>query len=58
MGSVIGPLAAGVVSDLLTPRLGEEALRYSLLVMTVMILAGGTLFWRAGHHYREAIART
>jgi MFS family permease len=56
MGSVIGPLVAGAVSEQLTPRLGDEALRYSLLLMTVMILAGGTLFWRAGHHYRIAVS--
>jgi hypothetical protein len=56
MGSVVGPMVAGAVSELLTARFGDEALRYSLLIMTSMIVVGGSLFWRAGHHYRQAVS--
>ncbi len=56
IGSALGPVAAGIVSDLLTARLGEEALRYSLLSMSVLALAGGALFWRAAVRYPVDLA--
>ena len=51
LGSACGPLAAGFVSDALTARFADEALRYSLLAMSVLALAGGLIFWRAATHY-------
>ena len=40
IGSGLGPLAVGVLSDLLTPRFGNEALRWALAAsMTVFLLA-------------------
>lgn len=57
LGSTVGPLLAGIVSDILTPRYGLEGLRYSLLVMGVLIPTGGILFWRAGAHYAADMAR-
>ena len=51
IGSTLGPLMAGLVSDLLTARFAIEALRLSLLSMSVLVLAGGMLFWRASVHY-------
>jgi hypothetical protein len=47
----MGPLIAGAVSDLFTARLGEEALRYSLLAMSGLTALGGLIFWRAASHY-------
>ena len=35
VGLCIGPLLVGVVSDAMSARFGEEALRYSLLIPTV-----------------------
>jgi MFS family permease len=51
LGSAMGPLIAGAVSDLFTARLGEEALRYSLLAMSGLTALGGLIFWRAASHY-------
>lgn len=53
LGSTVGPLLAGMVSDVLTPRYGIEGLRYSLFVMGILIPAGGFMFWRAGARYAE-----
>jgi len=51
IGSALGPVAAGIVSDLLTARFDAEAMRYSLLLMSVLTALGGALFWRASAHY-------
>ena len=53
IGMGLGPLAAGAVSDGLRPLLGEESLRYSLVV-----LAPG-YFWSAWHLWRgsQTVAR-
>lgn len=51
MGSMFGPLIAGLVSDGLTAQLGEEALRYSLLSMSALVFLGGWLLWRGSSHY-------
>jgi len=54
----LGPLAVGVASDVLRPTLGDDALRYALLVIAV----GGAV-WTATHFYlasrtvRDDIAR-
>ena len=42
----IGPQAVGIASDLLSPRMGDDALRYALLV-----IASGGAFWTASHFY-------
>ncbi|MCP5432462.1 MAG: MFS transporter [Alphaproteobacteria bacterium] len=57
IGLGLGPLFAGIVSDLLTPTLGKEALRYSLLIFSSANLLGGALFFLGAHHYREEINR-
>jgi len=48
IGMGLGPLAAGALSDALRPRVGEESLRYALL-----ILAPGFL-WAAWHAWRAS----
>lgn len=55
MGSLLGPPAAGLVSDLLTIRFGAEALRYSLLMMSLLVVIGGIIFWRAASYYEAEI---
>src|SRR5690606_14578894 len=44
VGSAMGPVIAGLVSDALGVRFGTDALRVSLLVMTSLILIGGWVF--------------
>lgn len=56
IGSALGPVLGGVVSDLLTERFGAEALRFSLMSMSVLTIAGGFLFWRAALHYPRDLA--
>lgn len=57
MGSALGPLIAGGVSDLLTARFANEALRYSLLTMSIMCVVGAAIFWRAASHYPRDLAQ-
>lgn len=57
IGSTLGPLLAGVVSDLLTARFAAEALRLSLLLISTLSIAGGALFWRASVHYPHDLQR-
>lgn len=47
-GLAVGPLIAGYISDLLTPTLGVEAIRYALLTGVVATLMAGTLCFAAG----------
>jgi MFS transporter, Spinster family, sphingosine-1-phosphate transporter len=47
IGTGLGPLAAGALSDLLRPVLGEESLRYALLSLTPGYLWGAYHMWRA-----------
>jgi hypothetical protein len=56
IGSVIGPSLGGLVSDLLAARMGGESLRTSLLLMSILTVAGGLLFWRASVHYPRDLA--
>ena len=51
IGSVFGPMLGGAVSDMLTARFGEESLRVSLLMMSVLVVLGGAFMWRASSHY-------
>jgi MFS family permease len=46
VGMGLGPLAAGALSDALRPLLGEESLRYSLLVLCPGYLWGAWHLWR------------
>ena len=48
IGLALGPLLTGVLSDLLVPGFGEESMRYSLLLVTSVVLP-----W-AGWHYVRA----
>jgi MFS family permease len=49
-GHVLGPLGVGVVSDVLAPRLGPDALRYAL---TTTVLLGA---WAAVHYAWAGLA--
>ena len=58
MGTALGPVIAGFVSEALTVRFENEALRYSLLTMSVLIAVGGLIFWRASAHYARDLAKS
>lgn len=47
IGMGLGPVAAGVLSDVFRPLVGEESLRYALLALCPGYLWGGWHLWRA-----------
>jgi MFS family permease len=47
IGTGLGPLAAGALSDLLQPLLGQESLRYALLALCPGYFWGGWHLWQA-----------
>jgi len=47
IGLAFGPLITGMLSDYLEPRFAEESMRYSLLIVTSVILP-----WAVWHFYR------
>lgn len=48
IGSGLGPLLVGIVSDLLAVRLGENSLRYAMLGMSPVAIWSAWHFWRVG----------
>jgi len=46
IGLAIGPQVTGILSDLLAPQFGDESIRYSLLLVTILILP-----WAAVHYF-------
>jgi hypothetical protein len=57
MGAGCGPVFVGVLSDVLSARMGGESLRYAMLVSSVTLLCGALAFWRGAAHYTADIAR-
>ena len=50
-----GPLAVGIVSDVLNPAFGKESLRYALVFAALLNLWAGVHYFLAGSAYpREA----
>lgn len=49
IGYGLGPLSAGVLSDLLVPHFGEESLRYALLILSPGYVLPAYFYWRAGN---------
>lgn len=47
IGSGLGPIAVGALSDALRPVFGADSLRYALLIMCPWYLWGGWHLWRA-----------
>jgi sugar phosphate permease len=48
IGMGVGPQLVGLASDLLSPRVGSDSLRYALLAMSFVALATGYYFWKVG----------
>lgn len=53
IGLGFGPLVIGLLSDLLSPYYGAEALRYSFLFTILTSLLSIFLFYKAAQHYRS-----
>jgi hypothetical protein len=50
--ALLGPVAVGVISDLLAPTLGIESLRYALITTTVIPFWAAVHFWLAARSSR------
>ncbi|WP_129792380.1 MFS transporter [Sphingosinicella sp. CPCC 101087] len=49
LGQAVGPLFVGVLTDLLEPRFGDLAIRYSMLIIVFTAVAAAAMFWIAGN---------
>lgn len=58
IGYACGPWTTGTISDLLRPEFGEESMRYSLLIVTLVIMPWAVWHYlRAGHFIDADLAR-
>ena len=57
IGFGLGPLAAGVLSDLLMPMFGQESLRYALVLFSPGYLWVAYFYWKAGDTIEADIRR-
>jgi predicted MFS family arabinose efflux permease len=48
IGLAVGPALTGAISDALEPRLGDDSLRYALLIVSLALAWSGFHFHRAG----------
>lgn len=56
IGSIFGPLIAGVSSEILTPKFGEEALRYGLVVVSLFVAGSAGFFLLGSKYYAQEVA--
>ncbi|MGH8830616.1 MAG: spinster family MFS transporter [Polaromonas sp.] len=56
-GAGAGPLVTGMVSDMLNPILGAQALRWSLVSVMLLMIPTAWLLGRALNPYRERLAQ-
>jgi MFS family permease len=56
IGMGIGPQVVGILSDVLTPTMGNDALRYAMLSMSLVALWSAHHFWRVGRTVREDLS--
>lgn len=57
LGNSIGPTVVGAVSDWLTPRLGDDSLRWALTLTALTNVWGFFHYLRGGHFLRDDLAR-
>jgi len=55
VGNAAGPSAVGLLNDLLAPRFGDEAIRYSMLMIAATPVLAALCFWRAAALYAVAM---
>ena len=53
LGLAIGPPATGFLSDQLTTAYGDDALRYAMLLTSLVLVGAGYQFWRASQTVAE-----
>ena len=53
IGLGLGPLLIGILSDLLTPTFGPEALKYALMIAVFMYIWAAFHYWRAANTIEE-----
>jgi len=53
IGLGLGPTLVGVVTDLLEPTYGQEALRYSLVIFTFVNIWAAFHYYVAGKHLKK-----
>lgn len=58
LGQAVGPLAVGVLNDMLAPQFGQFAIRYSMLIIAVTPVIAGLCFWFAAESYEADMAQT
>jgi MFS family permease len=56
VGMGLGPQIVGILSDSLFPVLGNDSLRYAMLIMSLVALWAAHHFWQAGRTVREDLA--
>ena len=54
IGNAAGPSAVGVLNDVLAPRFGDAAIRYSMLIIAATPVLAALCFWRAASLYADA----
>ena len=57
VGAGLGPLIVGFMNDLYAPYWGEQAIRYSLLTVSVLGALGAIFFQRSARTLAEDLAR-
>lgn len=57
IGSILGPLIAGVVSESLTATFGEESLRYALVTISLFVIASASCYAFGSKYYAEEVAK-
>jgi predicted MFS family arabinose efflux permease len=57
IGMGLGPVLAGAISDYLTPQYGQNALAYSLLVLSFLNIWAAAHYWIAGSYYEADRAK-
>jgi MFS family permease len=58
IGLGFGPMAAGALSDILRPWLGEESLRYALIALWPGFLVASLYVWRASKTIKNDLQNT
>ncbi|GAB3114433.1 MFS transporter [Aestuariicella hydrocarbonica] len=58
IGMGLGPVLIGTLSDIFTPTLGEQAIRYAMLVSLAAVAIGSLLYWRAAQAYGDHMDRS
>lgn len=53
IGNIIGPSAVGILNDVLAPQFGDQAIRYSMLLIAVSPVLTALCFWRAALLYPQ-----